>query len=235
MARGDLGAPDDVAANLLAQMEVEHVFEHGAHHRAEPARALGQATPDVRLGAPSFERGLGDQRATCRRHLRQRQADDTRDLQDALVRQSRLSQGGHSLRRLQVLVRERLLVRAGVREAEREPVATQQIRVHPGPLGHLRGGVAPPLGLEHALDGKQGQTVLLDRAAKLLERDTVGGQLLEQLPPGLASLPARSLQQALGLEVDRHGQDSSSREPDIPTMDPWRTMGSSFRSSSSPR
>src|SRR5207253_394664 len=115
--------------------------------------------------------------------------------------------------------------------------------------------VARPLGLEHPFDRQQREAVLRYGSAKLLQRGAICSQLLEKLTARLASLPARSLEQSLRLEVDRHHNwialrpksaslscdfaltddslrlaDSPSPKAGIPTIDRWLPMGSSFRS-----
>src|SRR5204863_5054474 len=106
----------------------------------------------------------------------------------------------------------------------RQAVPTKQVLVDARQLGELGLGVATPLRLQHALYRQQRQAVLRNRPAKLLERDTVSRELLEELPARLASLPPRSLQQALSLEVDRHTTPSRPTpvsEPEGSSPNKW--------------
>src|SRR5207244_2344512 len=80
----------------------------------------------------------------------------------------------------------------------------EKIRVDPGLLGDLGERVPAPAALEEALDRKQRQAVSLDRSPEVLERHAVVRELAQELLASLACPPARALQQALALEVDRH-------------------------------
>jgi hypothetical protein len=91
--------------------------------------------------------------------------------------------------------------------------------------GHPRyPGVAPALALEHPFERQEGEPVLAGGAAQLLELESLRLQGAQQLEPGAPGpIALRSLQQALRLEVDRHGQIVTGAYPVAPSA-PARTL-----------
>src|SRR5581483_570546 len=78
---------------------------------------------------------------------------------------------------LDVLVAEHAIVRPGLWKPRQPPDPKRQVRLEPRSLGDLVGRV---LSAEHALDGQQGQAVLVDRCPQLIDRYAISCELLEQ-------------------------------------------------------
>ncbi len=201
---GELLAAEHGLADLLALLEPVGVIHQRPHHRHQAASRLLEARADLELGQPGLHQALPRQRARRSGDLRHRHPHDPGDLEQALVGQPDVAKLVDSLGGVEVGVGELRRVRVRGRQPERLALADQELDLDPGLLGHLVGRVARPVALEQALGGQQGEAVLLDGVTQLVERDAVLGELAEQLAARLPGLAARSLEQPLGLEVDRH-------------------------------
>ena len=91
--RRELGGADRVVADLLAQVQVEHVAERLADQRRERlARPSANRSADVVLGVALAQERLGDQAAVRRRELRHRHPEQPGDLEHALLGQPGVEQ-----------------------------------------------------------------------------------------------------------------------------------------------
>ena len=231
----ELRPADRVVSELFTDVEPQDVLERHDQKRQECGRRLRVAPRRLELGVPLSQHGLADNGPIRGGELGGREAHDARRVVDLVRGEPRVEDAAQPAGGVEIVLGVGRLVGIGSGQAESLTLAPQELEVDPGELGDLPGRIAPPATLEQALDGEQRQPVLRDRSAELLQPDSIGGQLREQLEPCLAIPPPGSLEQALGFEVDRHAGDSPSTEGEPPPrMGAWREKASSCRSSSSP-
>jgi Lon protease-like protein len=98
-------------------------------------------------------------------------------------------------------------VGVGEGDSECAPVAVEKLAIESGQLGDLVRGVARLAAGELTLHRQQREAILGGGAAQLLERNAVGGKLLQQPTTGISGSAIESIEQPLGLEVDLgHGE-----------------------------
>lgn len=169
-------------------MRLQDVLEHRPELRGELAGDLDVAQPDVTLGLAALaEERLADEHPHGIGDARCRLAHDARDLEHALLGQSRLTEQRRAPGRLHVGVGE--LPRVGIREreAEREPVAPDEVGVDARALEQLTLGVDALTG-ERVLDRQEREPVLRARLAQAVVRHAGGLELGEEREPRLALL-----------------------------------------------
>ena len=140
--------------------------------------------------------------------------EHARGLEHPLLVEARLAQ----LRRLlgggEVVLAVDPLPRRRDRQPERAARGLQELDVDAGALGDLGLRVAI-LGAEQALDRHQREPLLGDGPAQVLQRHPVLVQLVQQLPPGLAStVVGQVLEQALGFPVHVRADAIAGEEDD---------------------
>ena len=196
-----LGAADDVVANLLDQVLVEDVLEHGAQQRGDLARHRGVAQPEVALGVARSQQALGHEVPDRRGHPRRRLADHPADLERPLLGKPGLGEGPGPLGGLEVVLAEHLGIEVlGDGEPQRLALAAHHQLVLARRLGDVACRVTA-LARQRQLDREQRQPVLGGGALELVQRHAGLVELAQQVEPSLALVSAQALEQTPAGEV----------------------------------
>ena len=153
--------------------------------------------------SPSLQERVGDQAPIGRGELGHGHPQQPGDLEDALLRDAGVAQLAHALRGLDVALGVDGGVVAGGGQPERPPLAPQEVLVDPGPLGDLGGGQTLLTARETRSTGSSTSRSSSTALRSSSSGDPVVGELREQAQAVLARLPLQTLEQPLGLEVDR--------------------------------